>query len=212
LKTFLVLNGPAGSGKGTLAMNLQKHGFQIIGAGEELRNYIKNAAKDDPLRIRIERKVNLGLNADTKDLYSIIEKKIHSLTGRIIGDGIIRTQDQAQWLVNYVNTQQQKVHFINLVCPVEILVERLSNRFFIPDSPHPYPSYGAAYIDCKNGQIPIVRKDDKPEAIKNRLNEYQQNIDKIMQTLINQTHIMVHDIMTHDTPEKVQDAVLEAIK
>ncbi len=208
----MVLNGPAGSGKGTLAMNLEKQGFQIIGAGEELRKYISNADPNDPLRIRIENKVNQGLNADTKDLYSIIESKIHSLTGRIIGDGIIRTHDQAQWLTNYANTEQQLVHFINLVCPIELLLERLSNRFFVPNCPHPYPSYDAAFVDCKIGEIPIVRNDDKPEAIKNRFDQYQQNIDKIMDTIIDNPNIKIHHIQTHGTPKKIQDSVLAAIK
>jgi adenylate kinase family enzyme len=206
-----VLNGPAGSGKGTLACNLEKQGFTIIGAGEELRKYIATADKRDSLRIRIEKKVNQGLNADTKDLYSIIEKKIHTLTGRILGDGIIRTQDQAEWLVNYVNSNCQIVHFVNLVAPFDILLERLSNRFFIPNSPHPYPSYGAAYAECKNGEIPIVRKDDNPEAIKNRFAQYQENIDIIMDTIVGSNFIKIHNIQTHDTPEKVLNAVNKVI-
>jgi adenylate kinase family enzyme len=212
LKTFLVLNGPAGSGKGTLACNLEKQGFQIIGAGEELRKYIATADKNDPLKIRIERKVNQGLNADTKDLYSIIEKKINDLTGRVLGDGIIRTEDQADWLVNYVQTNAQIVHFINLVAPIELLLERLSSRFFVPNSPHPYPSYGAAYLDCKNGEIPIVRKDDTPDAIKNRFTQYQENIDKIMNKIVPHDFIKIHQINTDDTPENILGKVNYVIK
>lgn len=211
MKTFLILNGPAGSGKGTLAMNLINHGFHIIGAGEELRNYIKNADKNDPLRLRLEHKINFGLNVDTNDLYSIIEKKIHSINGRIIGDGIVRTEDQAEWLVNYVDSNKQLVHFINLTCPTDVLVDRLSNRFFVPNSPHPYPSYGAANVACKNGEIPICRKDDKPELIKNRLDEYQQNIDVILGIIDNKEHINIHNIDTQDTPDAIKNKVLALI-
>ena len=82
----------------------------------------------------------------------------------------------------------------------------------MPNCPHPYPSYDAAFVDCKIGEIPIVRNDDKPEAIKNRFDQYQQNIDKIMDTIIDNPNIKIHHIQTHGKPKKIQDSVLAAIK
>jgi adenylate kinase len=209
---LIILNGPAGCGKGTIANSLKsRYGFKIIGAGEELRAYIKDAPDTCPLKSRIQARMSQGLNVDTKDLYQIIEQKLTSTPGKLIGDGVVRAIDQAMWLRDFANKTQKLIHFVNLTCPIEVLIARLSSRYFVPGDQMPYSSYDEAMINCPVGVTPITRDDDKPDVVKARLKLYEENVKPILDILHRCDRVLVDNIDANRSPEVVLNEIVNII-
>lgn len=184
MSNFFVLHGPPGAGKGTMAQFFAKEGYNVIGAGDELRTYIATAPETDRVRMSIKAELDQGKLVKTSDLLFVIEAKIKSLlTQPVLGDGIIRVGDQAQWLVDFVKEVGTQVNFVHLHTDYEVIEERLLNRFFVPGQTKPYPSFDAAMCECLEGQVPFQRSDDCIAQMKQRYIDYLSNLDPILDVL-----------------------------
>jgi adenylate kinase len=176
----LVLLGPPGSGKGTQGERLQ----------EDLR--LPYYATGDILRAAVRDETELGRTAkeymDRGDLVpdevivGVIAERIDSpeaVDGFIL-DGFPRTVPQAEALDSKMSQLRRDITAVLLIeVPEEEVLRRLGGRRTCEENPgHIYhvefdPPKEEGVCDIDGGKL-IVRDDDKPDVIKNRLATYRE--------------------------------------
>lgn len=171
----LILLGPPGAGKGTVAVKLaQDFNLQHISTGEIFRAEMK-AGTD--LGEKIRETMDAGILV-SDDLTIQVVKPY--LDGDIILDGYPRTIPQAEDL--------EKISIngvVYLAVPDENLVGRLSNRQFCGDCGRLYnlistPPQRPGVCD-NDGSSLLQREDDKPEAVERRLKIYHRQTEPLLE-------------------------------
>lgn len=169
---IIIILGPQGSGKGTQAKLLaDKFKLFYLSTGELLRE-ISKTRKD--LQEMVNQK---GVLVPDETTFSLMTEHLSQkgMNDNIVFDGYPRSVKQYDLLKDWLAGNNKK---IDLAIVLEISekesIRRLSNRRMDPKtgkiynletSPKPGPE-----IDIKTL---IQREDDKPEAIKKRLEEYK---------------------------------------
>ena len=171
---IIVLLGPPGAGKGTQADKLAKRlGIPKIATGDVLRAAVRDGTKrGKEAKAYMDRgdlvpdSVILGILQDV--MTSPATKK-----GAIL-DGAVRTVPQAEGLGATLAEIGKKVDKVLLFdVDDEELVKRLSTRTVCEGCQTPYMGRDPG-TDCeKCGGKLVRRKDDEPEAIRNRLEVYR---------------------------------------
>lgn len=181
LKMKLILLGAPGAGKGTQADILsQKLSIPTISTGNILRTALKNGS-----RIGLVAKSYMesgGLVPDNV-IMEIVKERLSEpdcLNGYIL-DGIPRTIGQAQAL-------NDNMIEINTVLLIEIsdaeIEDRMTGRRTCPDCSATYhvrtkpPIRDNTCDHC--GKWLVIRKDDNPETVKNRLKSYHQETEPLI--------------------------------
>ena len=205
----IVLLGPPGAGKGTLAALLKNElGVPHISTGDIFRSNIKNGTE-------LGRKVQ-GILASGGLVPD--EVTIEMVRGRLgeddtasgcILDGFPRTIAQAEALDEMASIDA----VINFVLDDEEVVKRLSGRRLAPSTGRIYhivtnpPKQEG--IDDETGEKLIQRDDDKPEAIRHRLEVYRKETAPLIDYYRGKGNII--DIDASPAPEAVLSAVVEAL-
>ena len=185
---IVVLLGPPGAGKGT-------QGERIAAA---LR--IPKIATGDVLRAAVKDGTKLGLEAkgfmDRGDLVpdavilGIMKEALAQpeQAKGVILDGVVRTVPQAEGLAKVTQELGRKVDVV-LVFDIadELLVSRLSGRTTCDKTQKPFSGMepGVACPDGCGGTL-VRRKDDEPEAIRNRLRVYQAQTAPVLNWYVSQ--------------------------
>lgn len=173
----LVILGPQGSGKGTQA-ELLMHKFDLnrFEAGKIFRNI---ADSDKPYAAEVKAAIDQGQLAPDKYTQAITEEFLekHQNGKGFIFDGNPRTLEQYKWFKEMMAKYQQKIDWIiNIEISEAETIKRLSARRTCAKCGEVYnlitnPPQGTACDKC--GGVLEQREDDKPEAIKSRLNIYR---------------------------------------
>jgi adenylate kinase len=181
----LVLLGPPGSGKGTQGERLQ----------EDLR--LPYYATGDILRAAVKNETELGRTAkeymDRGDLVpdevivGVIAERIDSAEARdgFILDGFPRTMPQAEALDSRLEQLGRRVTAVLLIdVPDDELVRRLGGRRTCEKNGHVFhvefnPSEQEGVCDLDGSEL-VVRDDDKPEVIRNRLEQYHEKTEPLV--------------------------------
>jgi adenylate kinase len=181
----LVLLGPPGSGKGTQGERLQ----------EDLR--LPYYATGDILRAAVRDETALGRTAkeymDRGDLVpddvivGVIAERIDSPEARdgFILDGFPRTMPQAEALDARLEELGRGVTAVLLIdVPDNEVVRRLGGRRTCEENGHVFhvefnPSAQDGVCDLDGSEL-IVRDDDKPEVIRNRLEQYHAKTEPLV--------------------------------
>jgi adenylate kinase len=181
----LVLLGPPGSGKGTQGERLQ----------EDLR--LPYYATGDILRAAVKDETELGRTAkeymDRGDLVpddvivGVIAERIDSPEARdgFILDGFPRTIPQAEALDAKLEELGRGVTAVLLIdVPDDEVVRRLGGRRTCEENGHVFhvdfnPSEQDGVCDLDGSEL-IVRDDDKPEVIRNRLEQYHAKTEPLV--------------------------------
>jgi adenylate kinase len=174
---ILIFLGPPGAGKGTQAKRLiDRLRIPQLSTGDFLR---KAAADGTPLGKQAKVLMDAGKLVPDEIVNGIIDEALGSpeVANGFLLDGFPRTVPQAQALDQMLQKRGRRIdHVILLEVPTEVLVERLSGRQTCPkcqtsygkDSPPRVPGI------CDNdGEKLIVRPDDQPERVRQRMVEYQ---------------------------------------
>jgi adenylate kinase len=181
----LILFGPPGAGKGTQANRLQDD-FQLpfISTG-------------DMLRANVKEQTDLGRQAQTyMDAGDLVpDDLIVAMAGErlqqddaedgFILDGFPRTLDQAAALDRQLAELGRRVTAALLIdVPDEEVIRRLSGRRVCVKSGHNYhvefdPPKHDGVCD-QDGSRLILREDDKPEVIRNRLKVYHDQTEPLV--------------------------------
>lgn len=167
----LILGAPA-SGKGTISSRIvKKYNVAHVSSGDKLRDHIE---KQTELGKVVKKYLNEGklVPDDVMIKFMIAElKKVENEPWLL--DGFPRTVGQANalWKVQPVDV------VLNLVVPFEVIIDRVKNRWVHLASGRVYNiGFNTPKVEGKDdvtGEDLVQRPDDKPEAVKQRLEIYE---------------------------------------
>ena len=181
----IIMLGAPGAGKGTQAKMLaEKYGIPHISTGDIFRANIKGGTE---LGQKAKSYIDKGeLVPDEVTIGMLLDRIAQDdcKNGYVL-DGFPRTIPQAESLTEALKSQGDKIDFaLNIDVPDEAIIERMSGRRACPKCGATYHIVYAApkteNICDKCGTELIIRSDDKPETVKDRLNVYHQQTEPLI--------------------------------
>lgn len=178
----LVVLGKQGAGKGTQCKRLSElYGIPHVSTGDILRAAVK--AKS-PLGLRVAAILDAGTLVSDDLVNELVKERLSQSDAQagVLLDGYPRTHDQAEALEEMLGDGGVKL-CINLEVPVELVTQRLSSRRVCQECGNIYKDTDIEAISgtCSNcGGDVIQRNDDKPEAIKKRLEAYEKDTEPLL--------------------------------
>jgi len=194
---IIVLFGKPGAGKGTQAPLLAAAlGVPTLATGDELRAAIRNGT---PLGLEAKSYMDRGDLVPDAVILGIIKQALSEPrhASGVLLDGVVRTVPQAEGLATATAELGTKVDAV--LCfdiDDEEIVRRLADRTVCESCQTPYTGREAGSACDKDGGRLVRRKDDEPDAIRNRLEVYQR-----------QTAPVINWYREHGTRVAVIDAV-----
>ena len=187
----LMLFGPPGSGKGTQADRLRED-FQLpyIGTGEMLR---QNVADGTEFGREAKRYMDAGDFVPDDVIVAMVADRLQEDDARdgFVLDGFPRTTAQAKALDQQLAELGRRITVVlQLDVPDEEVERRLSGRRICVKNGHNYhvefdPPKREGICD-QDGSRLIQRDDDKPEAIRQRLKNYHDKTQQLIDYYENQ--------------------------
>ena len=174
----LLILGPAGSGKGTQAKLISEH-YKIphISTGDLIREEI---ASGSVFGKKLEQLINKGNLVSDEDVLKLLKQRLDASKSGFILDGYPRNLNQAKTL--------DKITTINAVIFLDVknneVVRRLSTRWQCRTCGEIYNT--EAKPPAKKGKCDkcssslYQRDDDKPQAIKKRLEIFHKDTQPII--------------------------------
>lgn len=204
----LILFGPPGAGKGTQARLIQEqHDLALISTGEILREEVK---KGSAVGLKVKEIMEAGGFTSDDVILEVFEEHLKQCKGKgVILDGIPRTLNQAQKIDALFKRLGLDLDLvIQLNVEDEELVKRLSQRFLCKACGAPYtqeqpPRVEGRCDNCSSHEF-VRRPDDEPEAVKTRLNIYNEQTKPLLQYYSSTGHLKVVDGMKSIEEVKTQ--------
>lgn len=167
----IVLLGAPGAGKGTQAALIAKeYNIPHISTGDILRRNIKEQTELGKLA---KSYIDKGALVPDEVVIDIVKDRLSESDAQngYILDGFPRTIAQAEAL-----SKVAKIDIaLNIIVPFETIIERLSGRRVCICGETSHVNVLKGNETCpKCGQKMIIRDDDKPETVKNRLDVYEK--------------------------------------
>ena len=181
----IIMLGAPGAGKGTQAKMLaEKYGIPHISTGDIFRANIKGGTE---LGQKAKSYIDKGeLVPDEVTIGMLLDRIAQDdcKNGYVL-DGFPRTIPQAESLTEALKSQGDRIDFaLNIDVPDEAIIKRMSGRRACPKCGATYHIVYAApkteNICDKCGTELIIRSDDKPETVKDRLNVYHQQTEPLI--------------------------------
>lgn len=175
----LILLGAPGAGKGTQAEVICEHlGIPAISTGNIIREALKNGTE---LGLKAKSFMDSGALVPDEVVIEIIKERLSKddCQNGFILDGFPRTVPQAEAL-DKMGITIDKV--IDIEVADEKIEERLSGRRVCEvcgNSYHTLYKPSPNGDKCKCGGALIIRKDDKPETIRERLSVYHDQTEPL---------------------------------
>jgi adenylate kinase len=171
----LLLFGKPGAGKGTQAPKLAEAlKLPTLATGDVLRQAVREGT---PLGKKAKEYMDRGDLVPDDVILGIVGEALASPDYQrgVILDGVVRTVPQAEGLKQVLNGLNRK---LDAVLSFEIdndeIVQRLGGRTVCEKCQTPYTGRSAGETCEKCGGTLVRRKDDEPDAIRNRLRVYEQ--------------------------------------
>ena len=207
----IVLLGPPGAGKGTQARRLaESTGMKHLSTGDILRAEV--AAKSE-LGLLAKGFMDKGDLVPDSNIIAMIQQYIDEPAGVLL-DGFPRTVVQAESLDASLEAAGLPIDkVVHLSVDTDELVSRLSSRAICKDCQTPYnlvtdaPSKEGVCNKC-GGNV-IVRDDDKPEAVLNRMKVYEELTAPVLTYY--QSRGDVAEIIATGTPDSVFEKLSQTI-
>lgn len=182
---IVMLGGP-GAGKGTQAVRIaETFGIPHISTGDIFRANIKQATE---LGKEAKKYIDQGLLVPDELVCNLVVDRIAAedcKTGYVL-DGFPRTIPQAEALTKALaETGEALEYVIDIEVPDEIIVDRISGRRTCPACGWgchvtAFPPQVEGICDKCGAQL-IIRDDDKPETVQNRLNVYHKQTQPLIE-------------------------------
>lgn len=182
----IIMLGAPGAGKGTQAkMIAEKYGVPHISTGDIFRANIKNGTQ---LGMEAKQYMDKGLLVPDELTVKILLDRVaqDDCKNGYVLDGFPRTIPQAQVLDKALTELGDKIDYaIDVDVPDENIVKRMGGRraclscgatYHIEHVP---PKTEGICDTC--GQELVLRDDDKPETVQNRLNVYHEQTQPLIE-------------------------------
>jgi len=172
----LVLLGPPGTGKGTIAKFIETS-FKCthVSTGDLLRDEVANKTN---IGLKVEPIMKEGKLVSDSVVLDIMKKRLNELNGFFILDGFPRNLAQGKMLDNLLNELKISLDVVlEIDSPSEVIVKRLSARRQCVNCKRIYgldvPSEKEGICDDCSGKT-VLRADDNPEIVEKRLKLYTE--------------------------------------
>ena len=210
----VIFLGPPGAGKGTQAKRLTaRFGIPQLSTGDILR---KAVADGTALGKQAKALMDAGKLVPDDIVNGIVDEALASPIAAkgFLLDGFPRTVPQATALDEMLARRGKKIeHVLSLEVPTDVLVDRLSGRQTCPKCQTPYgkdtPPKRAGICD-KDGEKLIVRPDDMPDRIRQRMLEYESKTALL--TGYYTARSVVRTVDGVGTVEEVEKRILQALR
>jgi adenylate kinase len=210
----IVLLGAPGSGKGTQCKSIvEKYGLLHMSSGDILRK--ERAAKTD-LGKQAQSYMDSGALVPDDIIIKMMAKAIKEAPQEgFILDGFPRTVNQAKELDKTMAKAGRKIDFvINLIVDDEIIEGRITGR-------RSCPKCGAVYhirnmkpkkdnICDNDGTQLVQRPDDTPVVVANRLKNYHQQTEPLVDYYKNNG--TVYDLRADRDPDDVKNDIFDLME
>ncbi len=178
----IILLGPPGAGKGTQAESICKT-YQIphISTGNMLREAVDAGTK---LGLEAKSLMDAGILVSDEVIVGLVEERISQddCSQGFLFDGFPRTIPQAEALLDR-NIIIDAV--VEIDVPDQEIIDRMAGRRMHPASGRNYHVvFNPPQIEGKDditGEDLILREDDKPETVKDRLKIYSQQTSPLIE-------------------------------
>lgn len=181
----IIMLGAPGSGKGTQAkMIADKYGVPHISTGDIFRANIKNGTE---LGMEAKKYMDQGLLVPDELTVRILLDRVaqDDCKNGYVLDGFPRTIPQAEVLDSELTKLGDHIDYaINVDVPDENIVKRMSGRRACLTCGATYhiehvPPKKEGICDVCGSEL-VLRDDDKPETVKNRLNVYHEQTQPLI--------------------------------
>jgi len=210
-RTRLILLGPPGAGKGTQAQRLaRKYDIPQVSTGDMLR-----AARTEGTELgrKADEYMNAGELVPDEVVIGVVEERLSSdeMSRGFILDGFPRTVEQAEALAE-MDVSIDAV--LNLDVPEEELVRRLSGRVNCPQCGAAYheefdPPERAGRCDGCGTEL-VQRDDDRPEVVRDRLEEYWAKTEPLVDFY--RKRDLLEELDGEGTPDEVAERILAVVE
>jgi adenylate kinase len=209
----IVLLGAPGSGKGTQCKSIvERYGLLHLSSGDILR---QERAAGSELGQKAQSYMDSGALVPDEIIIEMMVKAIKKAPDAgFILDGFPRTVNQAVELDKFLTRDSQTIDIVlNLEVDESIVVNRITGRRICPKC-------GAVYHVrnqkpktegiCDNDGTPLVqRPDDTPEVVENRLENYHEQTEPLVNYYRNKG--TVFDIDANKDANEVKNSVFEVL-
>lgn len=210
----LIVLGAPGAGKGTQALMLsEKYGILHISTGDIFRSNIKEGTE---LGKKAKEFMDAGLLVPDELTLSLIMDRLHrpDCEAGYILDGFPRTIPQAESLTEALKADGEELTAVlDIEVPDEVIVARMAGRRVCPacgDSYHVENRSPQVEGICDRcGAELIIRKDDAPETVQNRLSVYHQQTQPLIDYYREQGKLLTFDGTA--SMEEVFGSITEAL-
>ena len=207
----IIMLGAPGAGKGTQAKKIAaQYSIPHISTGDIFRANIKNNTELGQKAKTYMDKGELVPDSLVVDLIMDRFKEADCANGYVL-DGFPRTIPQAEALDNALKANGKKVDFaINVEVPDENIINRMSGRRACVGCGATYHiKYNPTKVEgvCDAcGEKLILRDDDKPETVKNRLSVYHEQTQPLID-YYNKAGVLAEVDGTKDMEDVFKDIV-----
>jgi adenylate kinase len=185
-----------------------------LSTGDILR---KAVAEGTPLGKKAKELMNAGKLVPDEIVNAIVDEALQDEVAQrgFLLDGFPRTVAQATALDEMLAHQHRKIDYV--VClqvPVEVLIERLSGRATCPVCQTPYhplsnPPKRPGICD-NDGAALVVRPDDAPDRVRQRLIEYDNKTSLL--TGYYQSRGLLRSVDGVGSPDEVEGRIVSALR
>ena len=212
----IVLLGPPGAGKGTQAESIcENYGIPHISTGNMLREAVE---AETELGLEAKSLMDAGILVSDDVIVGLVEERISSddCSEGFLFDGFPRTIPQAEALIERdINIDA----VVEITVPDQDIIDRMAGRRMHPASGR---NYHIIFNPPKNegkdditGEALILREDDKPETVKDRLKVYADQTSPLVvfySNLSTSSQLKYIKVSGTETPSNVTQQILKDLE